>query len=186
MEKFNNVIQIYRMFLSQVLSPDGIVADCTAGNGCDTEFLCGQCRSGFVYAFDIQPEAIESTGRRLRQSEFTNYRLINDSHHRIRDYYDGKIDAAVFNLGFLPAGDKSIVTHAETTVRALDAVCDMLVPGGIAAVAGYLSHSGGRAEWDAVLSHSQKYDQKMMNVIHIRMNNQRNSPPELIVIEKRK
>lgn len=38
----------------------------------------------------------------------------------------GQIDAAIFNLGYLPKGDKSIVTRPETTIKAINAIFDYL------------------------------------------------------------
>ena len=50
--------------------------DFTMGNGHDTLFLAEQCAK--VYAFDIQPEALENTKKRLGDRQ--HLQLILDSH----------------------------------------------------------------------------------------------------------
>ncbi|MEJ7220935.1 class I SAM-dependent methyltransferase, partial [Staphylococcus gallinarum] len=84
----------------------------TCGNGNDTLFLAQNVPNGFVYGFDIQQLAITNTEQKV--ATFSNVKLIKDSHNNVKQYikaeHIGKIDAAIFNLGYLPKGDKSIVT----------------------------------------------------------------------------
>lgn len=49
-----------------------------------------------------------------------------------------------FNLGYLPGGDKKIITRSETTVLALEAAKRILAPGGLISIVTYVGHPGGR------------------------------------------
>ncbi len=125
-----------------------MVVDFTMGNGHDTEFLSRAVgESGHVYAFDIQPSAVESTRKRLAESGCPeNYTLICDSHHNVKKYVDCKIKGGMFNLGWLPGGDKSITTMRETTMPAIEAAIDLLDADAILNVAVYPGHPEGDAE----------------------------------------
>ncbi len=46
--------------------------------------------------------------------------------HHINDAHKGHIDAAIFNLGYLPKGDKSIVTKPDTTIQAINSLLSLM------------------------------------------------------------
>lgn len=47
-----------------------------------------------------------------------------------------------FNLGFLPGGDRSIISQPATSVAAVKAAMNILEPGGIISVLAYVGHPG--------------------------------------------
>jgi hypothetical protein len=49
-----------------------------------------------------------------------------------------------FNLGYLPGGDKEIITRSETTLLALEAAKRILIPQGLISIVVYVGHPGGR------------------------------------------
>jgi len=49
-----------------------------------------------------------------------------------------------FNLGYLPGGDKKIITGSETTSLALEAAKRILMPRGLISIVVYVGHPGGR------------------------------------------
>jgi hypothetical protein len=49
-----------------------------------------------------------------------------------------------FNLGYLPGGDKEIITRSETTLLALEAAKRILIQGGLISIVVYVGHPGGR------------------------------------------
>ena len=75
-----------------------------------------------------------------------NYTLIHASHHLVKDYVKEPIKAGMFNLGYLPGGDKRITTMRETTMPAIEAAIDLLAPDGILNIAVYPGHEEGEAE----------------------------------------
>jgi hypothetical protein len=62
----------------------------------------------------------------------------------------GQVAAITFNLGYLPGGDKSVVTQTTTTRMALRLSMDLLRPGGILVVVAYRGHTGGPEECEGV------------------------------------
>ena len=140
-------------WLEPVLAPGGIAVDATCGSGQDTLFLARRVApGGTVHAFDIQPTALARAQARLAEDP-TAVRLI----WHLRDHAELgvaldaiAVSAAMFNLGWLPGGDRTIITRPESTLAALDAALSALAPGGRLTVVCYRGHPGGAAETDAV------------------------------------
>jgi hypothetical protein len=61
-----------------------------------------------------------------------------------------RVDAAMFNLGYLPRGDRRIVTRPSTTIPAIAALLDRLAPNGRISILAYRGHSEGLEEYEAV------------------------------------
>lgn len=49
-----------------------------------------------------------------------------------------------FNLGYLPGGDKTIITESQTTAEAFNVAMEILMPGGLISLVVYVGHPGGR------------------------------------------
>ena len=63
-----NTLSLVHAHLQSWIHAGDFVIDATAGNGKDTEFLCGLVgREGKVLAFDIQEQAVENTKKRLTE-----------------------------------------------------------------------------------------------------------------------
>ncbi|MGZ9805545.1 tRNA (mnm(5)s(2)U34)-methyltransferase [Streptococcus sp. V869] len=168
-------------FLAQVITPEDIVVDATMGNGYDTLFLAKLAKQ--VYAFDIQEQALEKTSQRIQEAGLTNVDLILQGHETV-DQYVTEVKAAIFNLGYLPSADKSIITQPQTTLEALEKLCQVLVKGGRIAIMIYYGHEGGDIERDAVLDFVSQLPQQEYTATIYRTLNQINNPPFLVMIEK--
>ena len=168
-------------FLAQVITQEDIVVDATMGNGHDTLFLAKLAKQ--VYAFDIQEQALEKTSQRLQEAGLTNAELILQGHETV-DQFVREVKAAIFNLGYLPSADKSIITQPQTTIEALDKLCHMLVKGGRIAIMIYYGHEGGDIERDAVMDYVSQLPQQEYTATIYRTLNQINNPPFLVMIEK--
>ena len=168
-------------FLAQVITPEDIVVDATMGNGYDTLFLAKLAKQ--VYAFDIQEQALEKTSQRIQEAGLTNVDLILQGHETV-DQYVTEVKAAIFNLGYLPSADKSIITQPQTTLEALEKLCQVLVKGGRTAIMIYYGHEGGDIERDAVLDFVSQLPQQEYTATIYRTLNQINNPPFLVMIEK--
>ena len=174
-------IEMAHDFLAQVITKDDIVVDATMGNGHDTLFLAKLAKQ--VYAFDIQEQALEKTNQRLQAAGLTNVQLILQGHETV-DQFVSDLKAAIFNLGYLPSADKSIITRPHTTIEALEKLCHMLVKGGRIAIMIYYGHEGGDLEKDAVLNYVSQLPQQEYTSTIYRTLNQVNNPPFLVMIEK--
>ena len=168
-------------FLAQVITQEDIVVDATMGNGHDTLFLAKLAKQ--VYAFDIQEQALEKTSQRLQEAGLTNAELILQGHETV-DQFVKEVKAAIFNLGYLPSADKSIITQPQTTLDALEKLCHMLVKGGRIAIMIYYGHEGGDIERDAVMGFVSHLPQEEYTAAIYRTLNQINNPPFLVMIEK--
>ena len=159
--------------------------DLTCGNGFDTLFLSDLAgRSGHVMAFDIQETAIERTNTLLQdKGKFNNYVIIKDSHEFVGKYLTEKIDAAVYNLGYLPKHNKGIVTKPDITIRSLNSLIPYLKDSGRIYIAAYTAQDKGY-EISKISEYLSKINKKEYNVLHIKVINKENTPPELFIIEK--
>lgn len=136
----------------ECLTDGAIAIDATVGNGFDTLFLAQHVgEAGLVYGVDIQSAAIESAKQKLQQADLLHRtQLAVMSHADLPDLLlpqdHGQVSVAMFNLGYLPFGDKSIVTTAAATRRALDHTFRLLKLGGLLSVLAYPGHAGGAEE----------------------------------------
>lgn len=167
-----------KQMLSEHIGTGNIVADFTVGNGNDTLWLANRVgESGKVYGFDIQKQAIDNTRERLQSyGVLERCTLVLDSHHNMLKYIDGMIDAGVFNLGFLPGGDKGITTMRDTTLPAIKAAISILKPGGCLLIAIYPGHNEGRLEGELINSLLAEYDQKHLSAYRFGVVNAPTSP----------
>ena len=147
---------------TEVLRPGDIAVDGTAGKGRDTACLAQAVGpNGHVHAFDIQPEAIASTHNLLEVAGLLDRVSLHlRSHAELTDVLTpaqrGKLGVAIFNLGYLPGGDASIITQPSSTNHALRATFDHLRPGGRLICVAYTGHPGGPEESDIVLKFAEE------------------------------
>lgn len=131
----------------EVIQPGETAIDATAGNGHDTRFLSELVGpTGHVFAFDVQPEAIARTAAWGLPNVTLLLRSHADLASAIPMEHHGRIGAVMFNLGYLPGGDKTVRTVAKSTEAALRAGVALLRPGGILSAIAYTGHPGGLDE----------------------------------------
>jgi SAM-dependent methyltransferase len=176
--------------LEEIIEPGETVIDATCGNGNDTLFLSKLVGEfGEVIAFDIQEQAIDNTDQLLVDNNCTNVSLVLDSHANIENYLikelEGNIGGAIFNLGYLPKSDKTIVTEGSSTVKAIDIILRYLKKNGRIILVVYYGHEGGEEEKNTILKHVISLDQKKYNVLQYGFINQKNNPPFIIAIQKK-
>ena len=176
-----------RQLIEGRLKNGGRALDGTAGNGRDTLFLAQLAGgSGKVWAFDIQAQALSNTAGLLRENGVEGQvELIAASHADLADYVREPLDAAMFNFGYLPGGDKTVTTTADSSVRAMQVAAALLAEGGLLTAVVYSGHPAGLAEAAAIEQWAAALPQEQYQVLHYRFTNQRNYPPQLLAIEKR-
>ena len=182
---FNNVTEITNLIIDTKVDEDNISLDLTMGNGNDTLYLLKKTgKKGKVYSFDIQKEAVENTKKLLKENGIKSDFLINSSHENVLRYVEEKVDFAVYNLGYLPGGNKSIVTKSSSTVKSLKDVLSILNIGGVVCVCSYVGHNGGMEEYEDILSFVSGLDKHEFNVMKFEHLNRKASSPKMIIIEK--
>ena len=184
--KLERVLQYAKTLLASAIEPGDIAVDATAGNGHDTLFLAELVGDdGYVYAFDVQKEAVDATLNRLLDNALEHRAIVlRDGHENVAKYVNKPVSAAIFNLGYLPGSDHSIVTKPNTTVAALEDLLQLLKVGGLIVLVVYHGHEGGKEERDEVISYVSELPQKYVHVLRYEFMNQKNDPPFIIALEK--
>ena len=139
------ITEIAHLFVERCLRPGDRAVDATAGNGYDTRFLADLVGpGGRVDAFDLQLEAVTKT--REKTAHLPQVRVHHAGHERMEEHVTAPVKAVMFNLGYLPSGDKSVITRPDSTLAALDAAVRLLDAGGVITVVAYPGHGGGEEE----------------------------------------
>ena len=172
--------------LHQVIQEGDTVIDATLGNGHDTVMLAELVGpDGHVIGFDIQPDAVERTATRLQENGLLERcELYAEGHQNISNRVSPPVRAAVFNLGWLPGGDKSITTLWETTQVAITSALSLLVQGGVCTVCAYPGHEAGDRERFSLMDWLATLRPQEFNVLHHRFLNAGPGAPECFVIQK--
>ncbi len=179
-----NALKLCHEHLKAHIKNGDTVVDATMGRGRDTLLLANLTEAtGKVFAFDIQKEALDSTKLLLDENNVKNATLILDSHENIKKYVK-KAKAVIFNLGFLPGGDHSIYSHAETSIKAISEALEILEDDGFISVCSYYGGDTGFDERDALLSYLENLDQMKYTVMLQSFHNRKGCPPLFIIIEK--
>ena len=180
-----NALDIVKKTVSEHLPEGGVPIEATAGRGYDTVFLARTVgATGRVLAFDIQPAAVEST-RALLASEGLDAEVVLASHADMAQYASPEsADCILFNLGYLPGGDHTVYTRAESTIAAVEAGLDILKHGGLMCVTVYSGGANGYAERDALLPFLASLDDGKYQVISLSFHNWKKDPPRPFFIIK--
>lgn len=172
-------------FYINSLKNGSVVIDATAGNGFDTLKLCRAVGDrGKVYTFDIQNQALDETAKKLRAEGLGNAKLICDSHSRLDLYIQEQVDGVIFNLGYLPGGDHSIQTKADTTVEAIEKSLILLKNEGFISITVYYGKNSGTEEKETVMKYLKHLDHKKYTVLSCDFHNRPNNPPITVIITK--
>ncbi len=140
--------KVQQIIISNVKDKD-IVIDATIGNGKDTLFLGKIVSKGKIFGFDIQSQAIRNTEQLLLSHDIHNYTLFQTGHENMKQIlknYVNKISLVVFNLGFLPKGNKTITTNYKTSISAIKDAMSLLNEKGMVLITVYPGHPEGKKE----------------------------------------
>ncbi|KGA98775.1 rRNA methyltransferase [Alkalihalobacillus alcalophilus ATCC 27647 = CGMCC 1.3604] len=185
------ILPFARNLLAQALKEGDIAIDCTAGKGNDTITLAKLVGStGHVYSFDIQEEAIKQTAEKVKNERLEERVTLFQQGHEIFEevvptLHLPHIKAAIFNLGYLPGGNKTIVTKPESTLKAIQQLLKCMPKEGLIVLVIYHGHKEGKLERDSILNFVTNLDQNEAHVLNYRFINQKNDPPFIVAIEKR-
>ena len=141
------LLHLNHTLIKSLIHDKSIVLDMTLGHGNDSFSIAPYVKH--IYAFDIQESALLSAQSKL--SEFTNITYIHDSFTQFATYVD-TFDLAIFNLGYLPKGDKSITTLKEDTLLAIQVIIQKYTHATIV-IMSYLGHDEGLQEFHTLESY---------------------------------
>ncbi len=174
--------------MASLIIKEGVQAvDATAGNGYDTVFLAEKVGpEGHVYSFDVQQEAIDNTYNRLKHKNLhKRVTLLQKSHEYLKQHVPDRVAVIMYNLGYLPGGDRRITTKYDTTIKSIKQALALLLPGGIISIVLYPGHREGAEEKERIIPFCRQLDPNCYDVLNSRLVNKDQPPPELVIIQKR-
>jgi len=202
--------EFVQLILRQYIAEGDRVLDATMGNGLDTLALARMVGihqgKGQVYAFDVQQEALDATGELLKKNGYEYFTvkdhhrsienivpdaagsiyLYLDSHANLDRYIQGQLEAAVFNLGYLPGGNKEITTEAEAVLAAVKKTATLLKQNGLIAIVLYPGHQRGKVEKIMLLDYMKLLLPSAFHAELIETVNQPEDAPCIALITRKK
>jgi 16S rRNA C1402 N4-methylase RsmH len=188
--KLQRILPFAKQLLQTVVQRGDTVVDATIGNGHDTVFLAKLVGDeGHVFGFDIQEEAVLNTTARLKSEQLRKcVTIVQKGHQHIKSTVPverhGSISGAIFNLGYLPGGDKTIVTLPTTTISAIEQLLEIMKSEGIIVIVIYHGHEEGQVERDELMNYVKTIDPGVAHVLQYQFINKQNNPPYIVAIEK--
>lgn len=188
---FQSHLDLAHQYWKDLLKPGDYAIDATCGNGKDTLQLAQlvlQEGKGKIYAFDIQSQSLQST-KQLLLSNLTSQQIdCIDLIQGCHSIFSPKIEAEtikliVYNLGYLPGGDKSLTTQTKTTLESLNLALKLIKPGGGISLTCYPGHHSGELEEEALISFAKNLSPKIWSCCHHRWLN-RHLSPSLLFVQK--
>lgn len=185
------ILDFAQSLILQTLKSGEMAIDATLGNGHDAHFLyriVGE--TGFLWGFDVQARAVNLSTEKIQGSfpEAENYVFFLESHtkmlEKLGEDFLGKVGAIMFNLGYLPGSDKTIITLAEKTLKALEQAILLLRRGGILTVVVYPGHNGGEIESQSVEHFLATLPTEKGEVIRYQFLNKQKKSPYLLAFLK--
>lgn len=188
---FSSPIDLAHSYWEKLLQEGDSAIDATCGNGKDTLMLAEliiKKGSGHLFGLDIQKDAIEKTlsllQEKLNPSELDRVHLYCSSHETFPiSAYERPIKLIVYNLGYLPGGDKSLTTLTHTTKKSIKEALALIVAGGAISITCYPGHPEGAIEEIDLLAYASTLDPKRWSVCHHNWSN-RSLSPSLLFIQK--
>lgn len=181
-----NAVQAAHILLLAKVKTAAVLLDGTAGNGNDTLFLAQNSPdNAVIYAFDVQTAALEKTRIRLAEEKLLNkVELILDSHANLDNYITDRIDAAVFNLGYLPGAAHELTTLWSSTLEAVQKVLQKLSVNGVLIVTAYPGHEAGLDEQQKLEEFFAGLDKKTFIAVKYQMINHAANAPVCYLAER--
>jgi SAM-dependent methyltransferase len=185
---FQSHLDLAHQYWAKVLREGDWAIDATCGNGNDTLLLAKVLeKSGGVIGLDIQAEAILNTKtllhKNISQEGLSRVHLFCQSHADFPPLaLKHPIRLIVYNLGYLPKGDKRLTTMTESTLASLNKALDLIAPSGVISVTCYPGHPEGAQEERAILDKISTLSPMNWNICRHTFPN-RTAAPSLILIQ---
>ena len=146
------------------------------------------CSAGWrVYAFDVQPAALEATRSRLAEEGYAGQaELFLLGHEHMREAVGEPVKAIVFNLGWLPGGDHRITTLTATTLPAIQQALALLMPMGVLVICVYPGHPEGEREQEMVTRLLSSLSPREYNVLMQQFLNAGAGAPLCFAVQKQR
>ena len=187
---FSSAVDLAHHYWKQLLQPGDCVIDATCGNGKDTLVLAKLIgEEGMLIGMDIQEEALARTRALLEEQlpakQMSQIHLFLQSHADFPPIsQEKKIKLIIYNLGYLPGGNKEITSKVSSTLESVKKSLGVLTPSGAVSIACYPGHPEGAREEEALIQLLTTLPSAEWSVWHHRWQN-RPLSPSLILIQRR-
>jgi len=183
-EIFSPHLVLAKNYWAAHLKPGDAAIDATCGNGHDTLYLSRlllQNENSLVVGLDIQGIAIQNTDFLLHQSLDIEQRkrvlLQRICHSKISDIplpFPPRL--IVYNLGYLPGGDKTIVSKTNTSLQSLENALSLVALDGAVSIMCYPGHEEGEREEKALLAYLESLPSNRWTICYHKWLNRPRSP----------
>ncbi len=187
---FNSPIDLAHKLWMQLLESGDCAIDATCGNGKDSLALCTiflEKKGGFLISLDIQETALSHTHARIQEHcpQFLPFLSLHQQSHRSFPSiaYEKKVKLIVYNLGYLPGGDKRITTLQESTLESLTDALKLISAGGMISLTCYVGHKEGEQEYLALKEWFTTLPSDLWSITECSWYN-RHKSPILILLQK--
>ncbi len=187
---FNTPIDLAHHFWKDLLKKQDVVVDATCGNGKDSLALAKILHplQGSLLCIDLQKQAIDAT-KNLIENEIPSFlpqvQFFHQSHAKLPPTpKESTVKLIVWNLGYLPKGDKSVTTKTESTWESIVHGMEILSSGGLLSITCYPGHSEGKKEEEILLQKLSILDPHLWCFTSFFWANRKDSP-SLFLIQKK-
>ncbi len=182
---FQSHLDLAHHYWKGLLQSGDWAIDATCGNGQDTlvlaEMLLNKARSE-VIAIDIQEEAIRRTQELLSPLLLPKVQLFQQSHVNFPSLANAvPVKLVVYNLGYLPRGNKQFTTQTPTTLQSVQKALSLIISGGAVSITCYPGHPEGASEEKALLELVGQLSPSDWNVCYHTFPNRRAAPSLLLI-----
>lgn len=193
---FQSHLDLAHSYWKKSLESGDIAIDATCGNGYDTLLLAHlifdriEQKPGQLIALDRQRAAIDATRARLQaifpEEVMQHICMLEQCHSSFPSHLTPEsVALIVYNLGYLPGGNKSLTTHRSTTLQSLKAALPLIKPKGCISITCYPGHEEGLYEENTVKEFAAALDPRAWSSCYHSWLN-RNRAPSLLIIQKAK
>jgi hypothetical protein len=177
---FSSHLDLAHSLWKEIVTSDDLVIDCTLGNGYDTQFLV-ELEPYRIIAIDIQEEALHQAKKRV-VSDCVEF-VLADHADFPEKLEDQSVKLAVYNLGYLPGGNKSMTTTVEKSLASVQKMAKKIFPGGALSITCYPGHEEGVKEESALQEWASLLSPSEWMVSYIRWLNRGKSPSLLWIVK---
>ncbi len=173
------------------LRPGNNAIDATCGRGKDSLLIAQRILSegtGKLVCMDIQDDAISSTKTLLEDhltpQQFQRVEFFQQSHIEFPQSLETlSIHLIIYNLGYLPGGEKSVTTMTKSTLLSLDNALKIISPGGLISVTCYPGHEEGLKEYQEIILWTEKLDKTIYKSAHYRSISHPTAPSIVFIVK---
>lgn len=181
---FQSHIDLAHHHWQRLLKPGDRAIDATCGNGHDTLFLAQLGCLDRIYSLDIQEEALMNARQRVEAEapdQIDTVTFLHQSHEKLPQ---DTIKLIVYNLGFLPGGNKEVTTRLNSSLASVEQAVTLLSSGGVISITCYSGHPEGAKEEEALRERCKQLTPTSWSYTHHFWSN-RNAAPSLITLQKK-